>query len=124
MSGYNNNRVAHSLQDVKVLEAFLFALMPLLAQQELYDGEDVLAFARERGMRVPNFLEGEVMLWQGGGTAEADEAEGEALVFVRAGDVTAVGLTIGCIKWRRFRVCLECGWLYCRIVIKGVFATG
>jgi len=43
------------------------------------------------------------------------------MTLARPGVADAVGLTIGCIKINRFRVCLECGWLYCRVVIKGRF---
>ena len=43
------------------------------------------------------------------------------MTLARPGVADAVGLTIGCIKINRFRVCLECGWFYCRVVIKGRF---
>ena len=33
----------------------------------------------------------------------------------------ALGFTIGCVTIHGVKICLECGWLYCRIVIKGRF---
>ena len=53
--------------------------------------------------------------------ASADLAKGSVLVLVGPGHPDALGFTIGCIRIGRFKICLECGWFYCRIVIKGTF---
>ena len=55
-----------------------------------------------------------------GESAEAAEKGGartQTLVLAQPGNVDALGLVIKCVRIGRWKACLECGWLYCRIVI-------
>ena len=111
-----------SLRDVQELENFLFTLMPELVQRDMRDGDDVLAYAKKLGFSIPEMLEGETMTWDVEPYLATEAKDADLLILARPGIPGIIGLTIGCIKWRRFKICLECGWFYCRIVIKGVFA--
>jgi hypothetical protein len=107
-----------ALRDVKALEQFLFAFIGGLAARPPKPGEDVTDRADELGLTVPAAWAGERILWADGrDDAPADRQE-HTLVLVRPGDPAALGFTIGCITVRGHRYCLECGWLYCRIVIR------
>ena len=83
--------------------------------------EDVTHLAAEMKLKVPAALKGVKITWAGAPDTGADQAKEQAMTLARPGVAEAVGLTIGCIKISRFRVCLECGWFYCRVVIKGTF---
>jgi hypothetical protein len=118
----SGERIANSLRDVRELENFFFQLLRALPERRLRQGDDVLAHAKELGLEIPDFLDGEEVTWDTQSKFEEEfGGPGDQLVLVRPGEPTALGLTIGCIRWRRWKVCLECGWLYCRIVIKGTF---
>lgn len=118
----SNDRLLNSLRDVRELENFLHELLRALPERKLRHGDDVTAHARELGIDVPEFLSGEEITWDTQSRFESEfGGAADQLVLVRPGQPDALGLTIGCIRWRRFKICLECGWLYCRIVIKGTF---
>jgi hypothetical protein len=70
--------------------------------------------------RVPASLEGLPITW-GGEDTNGAKGEQQTITLVRPGSPEALGFTIGCITIHGVRICLECGWLYCRIVIKGRF---
>lgn len=116
------DRLSSSLSDIRELEVFLHELLQSLPERKLRHGDDVLSHAKELGLAIPSFFEGEELTWDTQNRFE-EEFGGPAdqLVLVRPGNPTALGLTLGCIRWRRWKICLECGWLYCRIVIKGTF---
>jgi hypothetical protein len=109
------------LHDVHELETFLHGVIGPLAKQKLKPGEDIRPHIKKLGVKVPASLEGLPMTWGGD---DANEAKGEqTITLVRPGSPEALGFTIGCITIRGVRICLECGWLYCRIVIRGRFLT-
>ncbi len=118
----SKNDQAHSLlKDVKELEDFFFELLGTLATKKLRHGEDVMPYAEKSKIRIPDTLRGAELTWDSKHEFEAEFGDSNAIVLVRPGRPQALGFTIGCIRWGRFKVCLECGWLYCRIVIKGNF---
>lgn len=110
------------LKDTHELEEFFHEFISQVTRRHPKPGEDVTRYAEELGLRVPAVLRGAPITW--GGAEPVEEEEGnrvQTLVFLRPGNAAAIGLTLGCITWGRFRVCLECGWFYCRIVISGRF---
>jgi hypothetical protein len=111
------------LHNTHELEGFLHDFIGRLAKRRPKSGEDVTHLADEFGLKMPSVLKGGQITWAAGGDNVATEQErGEqVLVLSRPGHFDAVGLTIGCIRVKRFTICLECGWFYCRIVIKGTF---
>ncbi|MBS0523723.1 MAG: hypothetical protein JSS04_08815 [Proteobacteria bacterium] len=111
------------LHNTRELEDFLHDFIGQLAKRKLKPGADVSRLPEKFGLEMPSALKGAKITWDGTGDHGAAEREtGEqVLVLSRPGQFDAVGLTIGCIRIRRFQICLECGWFYCRIVIKGRF---
>jgi hypothetical protein len=113
-------RLTNSLKDVLELGQFLHAFIGALTKRRLRAGEDVTHLVKELGLKLPVTLEGSPIHWVGredGPDAEQGR-KGQTLVLTRPGNADALGLTIGCITIHGRRYCLECGWLYCRIVIK------
>jgi hypothetical protein len=115
--------LATLLGDTRQLETFFHDFISQLVKRRPKAGEDVTRYVNELGLKVPSAIDGTPITW-GNGTESELVSEGEeiqTLVLVRPGNPQAVGLTIGCIRVGRFSVCLECGWIYCRIVIRGRF---
>jgi hypothetical protein len=118
----SSERMLRSLRDVHELENFMHELLRALPDLRLRHGDDVTAQAKELGIEIPDFLSGEELTWDTQTRFESEAREATStLVLVRPGEPEALGFTIGCIRWGRLKICLECGWLYCRIVIKGTF---
>lgn len=108
------------LMNVQELEEFFHAFLPALDEQKLKQGEDVLPYAKTLKLKIPQSLRGEKMTWETTHSHSlAERAEGISLI--KPGHPNAVGLTIKCVKIRKWRVCLECGWIWCRIVINRKF---
>jgi hypothetical protein len=110
--------------DVYEIERFFMQIAKLLPSQERHFkvGQDIAPYLKERHIQVPDVLQGESIEWLGHDNAD-DHSDVDVLSLVRPGDPLALGLTVGCVKIRRWKVCLECGWFWCRIVIKGSFLT-
>src|ERR1700735_2147189 len=108
------------LHDVHELETFLHSVIGPLAKQKLKTGEDILPHVEKMGLKVPASLEGLPIPW-GGEDIDGAKGEQQTITLVRPGSPEALGFTIGCITIRGVRICLACGWVYCRIVIKGRF---
>jgi hypothetical protein len=108
------------LHDVHELETFLHSVIGPLAKQKLKTGEDIRPHIKKMGLKVPASLESLPITW-GGEDINGAKDEQQTITLIRPGSPEALGFTIGCITIRGLRICLECGWLYCRIVIKGRF---
>jgi hypothetical protein len=113
---------AISLSNVADLEEFIHELHERLGDRELRPGEDLKERAAELNIRVPEFLEGDPFVYE---VHDHDEEtiEGRALVLVRPSGITdpVSKRKIICGSWGRVTVCLECGWIWCKIVIYGRF---
>jgi hypothetical protein len=117
-------RLLDSLRDVRELETFLHDLLGNLTLRgiETARGEDLMRYVKVLGLSVPEAIRDMAVTWDTHhGLAEAGPGKESSLVLVKPGHPDALGLTIGCVRVGRFKICLECGWLYCRIVIKGTF---
>jgi len=108
------------LHDVHQLETFLHSVIGPLAKQKLKTGEDIRPHIEKMGLKVPASLESLPITW-GGEDTNVAAGEQQTITLVRPGSPEALGFTIGCISIKGVNICLECGWLYCRIVIKGRF---
>lgn len=105
------------LQNTQEIESFLHAFFKRLPAN-LKPGEDVTRYAKKFGLKLPASLKGEVITWVGQEAHdEGRDARTQTLVFSQPGQAGALGLTIKCVTIRGWRFCLECGWLYCRIVV-------
>ena len=105
------------LENVQELEEFLHALIPTLDEQKLRQGDDVLPYAKALKLKIPESLRGLDVTWETDHSHSHDRRGGESMSLVRPGHPDAVGLVIKCVKIRKWRFCLECGWLWCRIVV-------
>lgn len=116
----SGDRLGNSLRDVIELEEFSHAFIGALTKRQLKPGQDVTPLVGELGLKLPEALKDAPIVWVGrnGSPDAADRNLEHTLVLMRPGQADAVGLTIGCIKIRHWRICLECGFWYCRIVIK------
>lgn len=113
---------AECLSNSHELESFFHNFISQVAKRRPKPGADVTKYAEELRLKMPAVLKGTKITWVGPGRVDAaDDEAGQTLVFARSGNAEALGFTIGCIRVGRFKICLECGWLYCRIVIKGRF---
>jgi hypothetical protein len=115
-----SDRLTNSLHDVLELEQFLHTFIGALTKRRLRPGDDVTHLVKELGLELPATLEGTPITWVGREESlDAEEgSQGRNLVLARPGNADALGFTVACITIRGRRYCLECGWLYCHIVIK------
>ena len=108
----------NSLRDVLEVEEFLHQFIGALTKRRLRPGEDVTHLVDELGLKLPTALKGAPIEWVGHeGSSDTKEGQ-QTLVLTRPGRADALGFTIGCVTIRGRRYCLECGWIWCRIVIK------
>ena len=106
-----------SLQNVQELESFLHEFLERLPADELEDGEDLMPHIERVGLEIPRFLEAGEFTYAGA-PCELDHSIGAPpLVLVRPGHPQAIGLVIRCVHLRGWKICVECCWIYCRIVL-------
>jgi hypothetical protein len=118
------DKFAGSLKDVKEVQTFTRDLIIHLSKRNIRPtpGEDLTKRAEELKLNIPEVFRGSEITWEPRHEIASDEAgNGSVLVLAGPGTPEAIGLTIGCIRVRSWKICLECGWFYCRIVIKGTF---
>lgn len=109
-------------RELREVETFFFSLIPAAVSEKPSEREDLLPLAERIGLAVPNSLSGFPIEWDTHARTAGDDSLEPSISIVRPGIPGALGLTVGCVRvGRRTKVCLECGWLYCRIVIKGTF---
>jgi len=111
-----------SLANVADLESFIHELHHRLADRELKHGDDLSALASEVDLQVPAFLAEEPLIYEVHDRGHHD-VEGRAIVLVRPSGIEnpVAEMKIYCHRWGRFNICLECGWIWCKIVIYGRF---
>lgn len=111
-----------SLANVADLEDFIHELHERLGDRELRHGDDLTALASQLDLEVPAFLRGEPLIYQVHDRRDRD-IDGRAIVLVRPSGITnpVAELKIYCHRWGRYTICLECGWIWCKIVIYGRF---
>jgi len=119
----NDARLLTTLGELRELETFLFALLPAVTHSRPKQGADLLPYIKQNKLAVPASVRGVDITWDGRARVTDDDlGKMPPISIVRPGNPEAVGLTIGCIRiGKKIKVCLECGWFYCKIVIKGTF---
>ena len=119
----NKDTLSTTLSNFAELENFLFSIAYDLHnnKREFKAGQDISSFLEKNKITIPESLKGEPIEWLGIDANHSNERKTNSISVVRPGNPLALGFTIGCIRIRSWRICLECGWLYCRIVIKGTF---
>jgi hypothetical protein len=116
-----NTKLDDVLDNVSEIEDFLHALLPALDERKLRQGDDVLGYAKAMKLKLPASLRGAEVTWETDHSGVQHARRGGSLVLTRPGHPDAVGLVIKCVRVRKWRICLECGWIWCRIVISRRF---
>jgi hypothetical protein len=111
------NKLDSALENIQELENFLHALIPTLDEQKLRQGDSVLPYAKALKLKIPESLRGLDITWDADHSHSHGKRRGENMSLVRPGLPDIVGLVIKCVRVGRWRICLECGWLWCRIVV-------
>ena len=111
-----------SLANVADLEKFMHELHERLGDREPKPGEDLKERATALGIQIPEFLHGNPLRYEKHDHKEK-HIDGRAVVLVRPSHITnpVSRLRILCGRWGRVTICLECGWIWCRIVVIGRF---
>src|SRR6266498_2899328 len=108
------------LEDIHELEDFLHALIPAMDKQKLRQGDDVLRYAKDLKLKIPKSISGLDITWESDTSISSHQhgrKDSESVVLVRSGDLNMVGLTLGCIRVGKWKICIECSWILCRIVV-------
>lgn len=105
------------LEDIDELEHFFHALLPSLDEQKLRQGDDVLRHAKKLKLKIPEALRGEEVTWETDHSDAQHKRGSASVVLMRPGHAGALGLVIKCVRVGKWRFCLECGWIWCRIVV-------
>jgi hypothetical protein len=109
------------LENVQELEDFLHTLLPTLDEQKLRHGDSVLPYAKALKLKIPESLRGLDITWEADYSPSHAKRLGDSISLVRPGHANAVGITIKCVRVGKWRICLECGWIWCRIVVSRRF---
>jgi hypothetical protein len=120
----NVDKLDRTLGDMRELEDFLFALIHPLDERKMSQGEDLLPYVKELNLKIPDALKGAEITWEADTAGEPHHERArnaDSLVLVRAGEAETLGFTVKCVKVKGWKFCLECGWLYCRIVVTKKF---
>lgn len=117
-----NTDLAGCLSATSELAQFMRDAETKLRGMKLSAGQELEPALEKAGVKIPNFLRGSGITHETH-SEEFAKAGPNNLVIVTAGDPTVVDIRVFCICSKRWRicVCLECGWIWCRIVIRGTF---
>jgi hypothetical protein len=119
-----NSQLDQSFEQMYELQSFLFSFVGRLEADKLKPGQDLTPLVKEFGFELPSLLRGESLIWEGHTTPHfaAHGGDTPVLAFTRPGHADAVSnIVLGCIHVGRWTVCLECGWIWCRIVVTRKF---
>lgn len=111
-----------SLTNVADLADFMHELHRQLGDRELKPGEDLKERAVALKLKVPDCLAGNPLTYELHDHKE-EAFDGRVIMLVRPGDAKnpISRRKILCGSWGRYTICLECGWIWCQIVIYGRF---
>jgi hypothetical protein len=109
------------LKEVNELGDFVHELILALQGRALRQGDDVLRYAKASKIRTPESLRGLEITWETDQSYSHDKHGREGFSLLRPGHSNAIGLVLGCIRVGKWKICLECSWLSCRIVISRRF---
>jgi hypothetical protein len=89
---------------------------------KLAPGEDFEVRLEKAGLKIPEWLRGSGMTYENP-SADLAKYGSDEVVIVEPGDpgIVEVRSLCGCIKRLKICICIECGWILCRIVIRGTF---
>jgi len=89
---------------------------------KLKPGEDLEPLIEKAGVKIPEWLRDSGMTYESPATEMTKYGTG-GLVIVTPGDPRIVEIRVFCVCFPKWHVCvcLECGWIWCRIVVIGRF---
>ncbi len=112
-----------TVRNMQEFETFVHELFDKLPMRDLRHGESLIPYVERHQIRIPEFLRATEVTWNEGTDLEREGDISQVLVLTRPGQPEALGFRIGCITIGRWRVCLECGFWYCRVVISRRFLS-
>jgi|KBSSwiS6_1023812.scaffolds.fasta_scaffold00673_11 hypothetical protein len=114
----NGQDLKNNLNSLNDLESFLHDLSEKLESKKLKTGSDLSSYVKSQRISVPGIL-GDAKITYQGYSDELGKSK-RKLVIVTKPDKNypePIARKIFCIKVRSVVACLECGWIWCRIVI-------
>jgi hypothetical protein len=107
-----------ALKSISQLEPLLKKILPLAKEKKIKSGGDLTNFIAENKIRIPAIFSGDRIYYEQY-KPEFEKSKNKLIILTKPnGNISNVlGIRIGCVTIRGRRVCLECGWLHCKIVI-------
>jgi hypothetical protein len=111
-----------SLANMRRFEKFIHDLDKKLSKVELRNGEDLVRRASEFKVKIPEFLQGASITYDKPREMGKRFGKSEPLVLISRPDgrqqPNPPARRLFCIRiGKRTSVCLDCDWLWCKIVI-------
>ena len=110
--------IGQSVEAMQELEQLLHHLSEKMDATKLKDGEDLIPHLEKLKVKVPGFLQDAEIVYADHSTSTKKTKQ--SLVMVTTPDKVypdAIARKIFCIRWRGWVACLECGWIWCKVVI-------
>jgi hypothetical protein len=120
------SRLANSVDDVRELGDFFYALAPEVARRKPRKGEDVSPIIKEMGLDVPDCLRGAAITWPGA-LRPTEKAGRAAIALARPAREEGLGSGEFCFDIPItepigvVRVCIECRFFLCWITIHTIY---
>ena len=119
----NHDPFETTLSNMQEFETFVHQLFDKLPMGELHHGESLIPYVERHQIRIPEFLQATDVTWHAGTDLKEEGDVRQVLVLIRPGQSEVLGFRIGCITIGHWRICLECGFWYCRVVISRRFLS-
>lgn len=102
------------------LDAFMRKLGEKLHHEKLKDGEDITALIKAADIKIPGFLKDTPITYSDNNNHKHEGNNSKKIILAGKPekDIHPVEKRIFCVHFgKRIEVCLDCGWLYCMIII-------
>ena len=100
------------------LEPLLKTILPLAKKKKIANGSDLSKIIQTQKIKIPALFQGDKITYEDY-QPEFEKTKHKLVILTKPNsNITAVlGIRIGCVTILGRRVCLECGFWYCKIVI-------
>lgn len=106
-----------ALDQVQSLTQFAHDAITAALDADEREGSDLPSLLSKAGISAPASIQLSDVAWDDP-NGPSDGLGDRQMVMMLPGHPEALGFTVGCIRIRGRRYCLECGWIWCRIVIR------
>jgi hypothetical protein len=107
-----------TLKAMSQLEPLLKKLLPYAKQKKIKNGSDLTNFLKENRLKLPPLFDGDKVTYEEYDPS-FEQSKNKLVILTKPNsNVSSVlGIRIGCVTIRGRKVCLECGFWHCKIVI-------